>query len=625
MVNIENLIDINNSLLSVKEVLKIANCNINKLYIDKFWDNIQNDKWIYIENKMLVWMGYADLDINSSKRLYINLLKDNFEENIDYKLLNNKDFIENSKCFMKHLENTEVNSHNKTKHLLVSPNCFKYSLMLLKTSKAKEIRKYYVEVEKIFKFYIEYQNQYKQLKLKKELLDTIKNNKLEKHLYLIEKFNYKQCVYVIEVPININFENESKLIKIGSTKNIYERILAMNSSYSCKCILLDIYECESNYREIEQYIISNKEIKQNLYKEKINNVMPKEIVKLTDEFNYDQLIQIIKENIKKIIYLNPFQLLEKQKMDLVNRLLDNGYNPNLFENFTITIITKNETPINTNTSCTCKKENEQKQDNTHPVNNIQNQETTKEKTEEDNINETTYHYNIENTDDLEEELPTPNMNFKIKHSRGRKIQKINPNNLNIVVQVYESMIYLLRADEGVKYLKSGVQDAIRNNSIYKGFRWCFVEKDEDPMISKANPTNKEISTRITEPIVKMNNSKNEIIEMYKSQEECFLNNGLTKAKLKELIKSQELYHDVYFMKISDCHTNILKKYNITNEQFKKNTKSKSIIAINPLSKEETVFNTITEIPIKLGGSELSINNAIKNRTIYNGYFWKIKD
>jgi hypothetical protein len=79
------------------------------------------------------------------------------------------------------------------------------------------------------------------------------------------------------------------------------------------------------------------------------------------------------------------------------------------------------------------------------------------------------------------------------------------------------------------------------------------------------------------------------------------------------------------MKVSDWHTNILKKYNITNEQFKKNTKSKSIIAINPLSKEEIVFNTITEIPIKLGGSELSINNAIKNKTIYNGYFWKIKD
>jgi hypothetical protein len=614
---IENFIDINNELLSVKELLNAINYEYNTLYIDKFWDSIQNDKWIYIGNNMLIWMGYSNNEIKKGKLSYSKLLELNFDENKDYKMINTKEFKENSKSLSKDLEN--IDTHNKTKHLIVSPDCFKQSLMLLRTKKAKEIRGYYVELEKIFKFYIEYQNQYHQLKLKKELIDNIKNNKLEKHLYLIEKFNYKQCVYVMEVPIH---SNESKLIKIGSTKNIYERILAMNSSYLCKCILLDIYECESNYREIEQYILSNKEIKQNLYKEKINNVMPKEIVKLTDEFNYDQLNKIIKENIKKIIYLNPFQLLEKQKMDLVNRLLDNGYNPNLFENFTITIITKNETSINTNTVCNCKKENEQKQDNT------ENQEITqsvKEKTEQDDINKTTSHYNIENTDDLEEELSTPNMNFKIKHSRGRKIQKINPNNLNIVVQVYESMIYLLRADEGVKYLKSGVQDAIRNNSIYKGFRWCFVEKDEDPMISKANPTNKEISTRITEPIVKMNNSKNEIIEMYKSQEECFLNNGLTKAKLKELIKSQELYHDVYFMKISDCHTNILKKYNITNEQFKKNTKSKSIIAINPLSKEETIFNTITEIPIKLGGSELSINNAIKNRTIYNGYFWKIKD
>ena len=187
------------------------------------------------------------------------------------------------------------------------------------------------------------------------------------------------------------------------------------------------------------------------------------------------------------------------------------------------------------------------------------------------------------------------------------------------------MIYLLRSDEGVKYLKSGVQDAIRNNTIYKGFRWCFVEKDEDPMISKAKPTNTEISTRITEPIVKMNNSKNEIIDIYNSQEECFLNNGLTKSKLKDLIKSQELYHNVYFLKISDCDKELLKKYNINNEQFKKNIRSKSIIAINPLSKEEMIFDTITEIPIKLGGTESSINTAIKNKTIYNGYYWKLKE
>jgi hypothetical protein len=237
-----------------------------------------------------------------------------------------------------------------------------------------------------------------------------------------------------------------------------------------------------------------------------------------------------------------------------------------------------------------------------------------------NINESNNNINESNNNINE----SNNFSFKIKNTRGRKIQKINPNNLNVVIQIYDSMIHVLRSNDGLKYSKGCIQQAIKNNTLYKGFRWCFVEKGEDPNISKAQPTNINITSRITEPIVKMNESKTEIIDIYNSQEECFLNNGLTKCKLRELIINNTLYHNVYFLKISDCNSKILHKYNINNALFKKQTKSKSIIAINPLTKKEIVFKTICEIPIKLGGTECSINSAIKNKTIYNGYYWKLK-
>ena len=60
-------------------------------------------------------MGYSNVDINNGKRKYLDILKGNFEIEIDYKLLNNKEFNEISKCQLGHLENKEVNSHNKTK------------------------------------------------------------------------------------------------------------------------------------------------------------------------------------------------------------------------------------------------------------------------------------------------------------------------------------------------------------------------------------------------------------------------------------------------------------------------------------------------------------------------------
>ncbi len=39
--------------------------------------------------------------------------------------------------------------HNKTVHLILSPNCFKKSLMMIRTEKANQIRDYYIEIEEI--------------------------------------------------------------------------------------------------------------------------------------------------------------------------------------------------------------------------------------------------------------------------------------------------------------------------------------------------------------------------------------------------------------------------------------------------------------------------------------------
>jgi len=622
-----DLINSNNKLLTIKEFLISIGYNTDNLYIDKFWDSIQDDKWIYLDRELILWLEYKDIKVGKEK--IIKFLKRYFTEDDDYKILNNEKFDINNFCFTRaekqNYEEEKRGAHNK-QYIIVPPDCFKELCMCVGTSKSKEIKKYYIELEKVFKFYLEYQNEYRKYELEsiineqKKILDsTIKNTKLDKHKMLIEKFKNKQCIYIIEV----NLENELNLIKIGSTKNIYDRISAMNSSYSCECILLDIYECETNYREIEQYILTNKDIKKNLYKEKINNVMPKEIVKLSEYFNYEQLINIIQNSIKTNIYLTPIQLLEKQKMDLVNRLLDNGYNPNLFENFKINIIAKHEVVLKKNNNC-----NNQSEINTDEIiNNFykHTNESTNELTNEqvnESTNESTNEQVNESTNKSTMEFNN-NFSFKIKNTRGRKIQKINPNNLNVVVQVYDSMIHVLRSNDGVKYSKGCIQHAIKYNTLYKGFRWCFVEKNEDPNISKAKPTTNK-TNRITEPIVKMNESKTEIIDIYNNQEECFLNNGLTKAKLKELIRNNTLFHNIYFCKITDCDPEILHKYNISNTLFKKQTKSKSIIAINPLTKEEIVFKTISEIPIKLGGTSCSINSAIKNKTIYNGYYWKLQ-
>ena len=59
-INIVNIIDINSKILTIKELLKHVNYDINNIYIDQFWDNIENEKWIYIDNELILWMDYKD-------------------------------------------------------------------------------------------------------------------------------------------------------------------------------------------------------------------------------------------------------------------------------------------------------------------------------------------------------------------------------------------------------------------------------------------------------------------------------------------------------------------------------------------------------------------------------------
>ena len=138
-------------------------------------------------------------------------------------------------------------------------------------------------------------------------IDHSKNIKKNKHNILIEKLKNNNCVYIVEI-------QENKLIKIGSSKNVYERLKGLNRLFGVNCLFLEIYECD-NFREVESNILADSVIKRNLYREKINDHLSQEVVELSEKFNYDQLITIVKEHVNKITFYTPEQILEKQRLE----------------------------------------------------------------------------------------------------------------------------------------------------------------------------------------------------------------------------------------------------------------------------------------------------------------------
>jgi phage anti-repressor protein len=129
--------------LSVVDFIQERGYDIDNLYIDRFWSSISDEQWLYVSNELLLWMGYTADRSRQAKEQYLKLVTKHFKVHDDYKQLKASE-IDSFYVVPRH--DIETSNHNKTKHLLVSPDCFKGSLMMMKTEKAHEIRMYYISL-----------------------------------------------------------------------------------------------------------------------------------------------------------------------------------------------------------------------------------------------------------------------------------------------------------------------------------------------------------------------------------------------------------------------------------------------------------------------------------------------
>jgi len=436
------------------------------------------------------------------------------------------------------------------------------------------------------KHHLEIENQ--KLLLEKEKENTTKlieekdkQQAIDKHNFLIEKFKNKKCVYIAEIKEN--------LIKIGSTKDIKERCNGLSRTFG-NCIFLDIFE-HVDYQTVETNILIN--VKPHIYKEPINNHVSKEVVQLSNNFNYKQLRGIVVHCVNTTDFLSPLEILEKQKLDNESQKLDNeSQKLNIIQELLnngeslkniIDLFSHN----NTNTDVLpspIKKEQE-----------LENKQT-------DTVN-------------VSKQIINSQVFFKGKKPRGQKIHKIDPNNLQNIIKTYDSMVYLLRSPECYGYNKSGILKAISDSRIYKGYRWNFINKETMPTVEYKS------STPIRDAILQLNETKDSIIETFTTKDEAAKILGIGKLTMRNIIKNQEKHNNYYYIEYSKCPLNIIEKYD--NPIFGINSiHAKKIKQINPITNTYIFFNNLNEIQLKLGISSKTIINSINNKTVHAGSLWE---
>jgi hypothetical protein len=243
---------------------------LDKIYIDKFWSSINNKQWIYADDVLIEWIGF---NISTGKAKYLKLIKENFKEIEDYKTY---DYEEINKIFHSPLGANENNKeilefkdklkdvHNRTIHLILSPKCFKKSLMMIRTEKANSIRDYYVDIEEIClefnKFLLETKN--KELEESKMTLES-KNKELEeqKHKVLnLKTFIAEDNELLFDEFIYIatnDFYSEQDVFKIGMSSRLNKRSKTFNTFFinGQKMQYIYIYRCH-NSRILESLLFT---------------------------------------------------------------------------------------------------------------------------------------------------------------------------------------------------------------------------------------------------------------------------------------------------------------------------------------------------------------------------------
>lgn len=263
--NESNMIS-NIDMLSIQDFIRKSEFPIDNFMVDKFFNNLNDEIPIYITNELIEWCGFNSQDFRHQKRDF-NRLLDSFEENKDYWVYSNKDYIQ----FYKDSNYKHIYPHpdqfigkNKTKHLILSIDCFKIILLRLNTSKSNIIKQQYIQIEKLFHIYMKYQCLIKNISYENEInkLKSIDHIKKYSQLNRIKELEYKLYIrHKVGVIYFICEKDNIDIVKIGYTYKLLDRLNQLQTAHYKELIIKHYYYVQ--YPDKEETRLHN------LYKSKL--------------------------------------------------------------------------------------------------------------------------------------------------------------------------------------------------------------------------------------------------------------------------------------------------------------------------------------------------------------------
>jgi hypothetical protein len=223
------------------------------------------------------------------------------------------------------------------------------------------------------------------------------------------------------------------------------------------------------------------------------------------------------------------------------------------------------------------------------------------------------------------EIIVPYNERKHTQVRGDKIQLYSIDGSELI-KTYESYAFAMRDKNLNNPTRSGIKCAIKNNSIYKSYRWINLKRDlPDNTVQKLEKTanSKEVNIGF---VAMLNLDKTYIVKVFCDQKEAAEDRKFTSsASISNAIKRKSISSGHYFMMWNDCIEELKNNYLKYNKLPEKRINSFTIQVnqIHPTNKNIIkTYSRIEDIIKEFKVSRKTLKNACEYDLLLGGYKWK---
>ena len=177
----------------------------------------------------------------------------------------------------------------------------------------------------------------------------------------------------------------------------------------------------------------------------------------------------------------------------------------------------------------------------------------------------------------------------------------------------------MNEDKHIK--RPSIVKAIKENTIYCGFRWLSIERNLDPNIINNIQSTKETKVQYLGYIAKLNKEKTEILNVYLDRKTAAtINNYQSSSALDNPVKNNTITNGHYYTLYDNCEPMLIQNFENKNKVplLYKNGIGQYDINNNLIKDYCCKYDCIRELKM----SDKTLAKSLKNNISYNNCYYK---